>query len=71
MEKRIAELEAEQRWIPVSENPKHSGEYRVCFEYDEKMVQGYCEYNEILQSWDNTETVTHWRHIPQPPKDGE
>lgn len=69
LKRQISELEQERRWIPVSEKPKHSGEYWVCFEYDGKVVQGYCEYNEILDSWDNTETVTHWQPLPQLPKD--
>jgi hypothetical protein len=74
---RIAELEQERRWISVSERlPEESGEYWVCYFYDGKTVQGYCEYKleegfENLMAWDNTEIVTHWQPLPQSPQEEE
>jgi hypothetical protein len=77
LKQRIAELEQERRWIPVSERlPEEEGEYWVCYFYDNKTIQGYCDYKlkdgfENALAWDNTEIVTHWQPRPQPPKGGE
>lgn len=68
-EKRVQELEEQQRWIPVSEPPEQTGEYWVSFEYDGEILQGYCEYYQSIDSWDNTEPITHWRLLPLPPKE--
>lgn len=59
-----------QEWIPVSERlPEKSGEYLTyCGDYD-----GICVlYYEVLKTKGKWRTkwkeVTHWMHLPQPPK---
>lgn len=67
---RIAKLEAERRWIPVSERlPENGGEYWVWFDDDFTGIKtsGYCDYSK-QNGWDNTERVTHWLPLPEPPE---
>lgn len=58
--------EQEQRkWISVKDKPMPEGneEYEVCCDYHgEKRI-------EIHKGW-NTHCVTHWRPLPEPPKEG-
>ena len=73
LRKRIAELEQEQRWIPVGERlPEKSGFYflHMCGSDGKKwervglfFVDG--QFDVI------NDKVTHWQHLPNPPKDGE
>ena len=69
-ESRIAELEEKQRWRVVAngELPEGDDEYWVWF--DDKFtgikISGYCDYSK-QNGWDNTERVTHWMPLPEPP----
>lgn len=70
LKKRIAELEEKQRWRVVAngELPEEEDEYWVWF--DDKFtgikISGYCDYSK-QNGWDNTERVTHWMPLPEPP----
>ena len=63
---RIAELEAERRWIPVSEPPKVSGEYLLLNIYDDVYP---CDFIAGTEIWvlPDYDTVTHWMPLPEPP----
>ena len=53
----------QSKWISVKDKPMPEGneEYEVCCDYHgEKRI-------EIHKGW-NTHCVTHWRHLPEPPK---
>jgi len=69
---RIAELEAAQRWIPVSERLPEpytrvlacikSGYMEVDYMYSEPIVDvGSADFNSL-------DNVTHWMPLPQPPE---
>ena len=70
---RIAELEAAQRWIPVSERlPKENapvlvltvlGGMFVDFIHGKSVVTGNPDFYEL-----DIEDVTHWMPIPEPPE---
>ena len=66
----IAELEEKQRWRVVAngELPEEDGEYWVWFddEFTGIKISGYCDYSK-QNGWDNTERVTHWMPLPEPP----
>lgn len=68
----IAELEAEQRWMPVSEsNPTETGNYFVICkkEYVGTVRPVIDHFNEEIGKWINTEKyITHWQERPKPPK---
>jgi len=70
---RVQELEDEQMWIPVSEKPEHSDRYLVRRYADVNGIRGLyisiLPYND-LGGWTDS-SITHWRPLPQPPKDGE
>lgn len=64
---RIAELEAAQRWIPVSEPPKVDGSYLLRTVFDEVYSSDFIAKTEtwVLRDYDS---VTHWMPLPQPPE---
>ena len=64
---RIAELEAAQRWIPVSEPPKVSGKYLLLNIYDDVYP---CDFIAGTEIWvlPDYDTITHWMPLPQPPE---
>jgi len=72
-EKRIAELEAEQRWIPVSEGlPEDSRIYDVAIAGYQYSWTGSCVFGKwIGESGKAILGVTHWKYRPQLPKDGK
>ena len=86
-EKRIAELEAAQRWIPVSERLPAVSEYRNGDKFksmDSNELVPFlvcCEDTEIPfrafydgKNWGDgwgKQNVTHWQHLPQLPEKGE
>ena len=84
-EERIEELEAERRWIPVSErkpeldkNSNEDGTINVLV-----YIKNYkrildATYHPKMAVWnmpygwgDETDNITHWMLKPQPPQDGE
>ena len=76
LQSRVQELEAEQRWIPVSERLPDSWE--IVLLATKFGVQKGCVYNSVTNDlvWTDGEYfmfegVTHWRPLPQPPKDGD
>ena len=64
---RIAELEAAQRWIPVSEPPKVSGKYLLLNIYDDVYP---CDFIAGTEIWvlPDYDTITHWMLLPTPPE---
>ena len=69
LQSRIAELEAEQRWIPVSERLPEGNE-RI-FVYVPPITYPQIATYDHLNKCFTRGNVTHWRPLPQPPKDGE
>jgi len=75
---RIAELEAEQRWIPVSERPKQHGWHFVLYNDKINWDRGFVGvnfYHIDKKEWSNEENIEFYcefqPELPQPPKDGE
>lgn len=66
-EYRIAELEAAQRWIPVSEPPKIDGTYLLRNIYEDVYS---CDFIADTNTWVLSEydSITHWMPLPQPPE---
>ena len=69
---RISELEAAQRWIPVSERlPERDGFYLVLENVNQ--VAGYYHWCKVF-GWNtdggrtNIQSVTHWMPLPEPPE---
>ena len=85
-DKRIAELEAAQRWIPVTERLPTVSEYRNGDKFksmDSNELVPFlvcCEDTEIPfrafydgKNWGDgwgKQNVTHWQKLPQPPQKG-
>jgi hypothetical protein len=71
--KRIAELEQERRWVPVSERlPEKSGFYflHICGSDGKKWERVGLFFVDGQFDIIN-DKVTHWQYLPQPPNDGE
>ncbi len=72
---RLAELEAQQRWIPVSEREPEENRYVLVTDgkqvFEAKCYKKYDELKWVWQGYDIDENITHWMLKPQPPKDGE
>lgn len=81
LESKVAELEAQNRWIPVTERvPEHTENVLVlCTDKfaNVRLEQAYllAQYNPedgwILEMWPEKESpnVTHWMPLPVPPKE--
>lgn len=74
-QKRIAELETQNRWIPVTEPPKERGCYIVTVQHwvDGKPVSREAYWNgadwlSCDKRHELTPRVTHWMPLPVPPK---
>ena len=77
---RIAELEAAQRWIPVSEEPKtkignadyHETKYIVMVKGCNEPTTRHWREGQTAKYWASwsDERVTHWMPLPTPPIEG-
>jgi hypothetical protein len=71
---RIAELEAERRWIPVSERLPEIG-VRVLFynNFIKNIHKGWFSCDEwvseigVFYNGDKLKRITHWMPLPEPP----
>ena len=74
LRKRIAELEQERRWIPVSTPPENNDDY-LTLTTDEfgDSYQEVAQYIDgfFFDQFDDKIDPTYWQSLPQPPKDGE
>ena len=75
---RVTELEAAQRWVPVSERlPEDRATVLVAFKNREILTATYYKRYEgfggVENYWDiagwHSGNVTHWMPLPQPPED--
>ena len=78
LQSRIAELEAERRWISVSERPKQHGWHFVLYNDKINWDRGFVGvnfYHIDKKEWSNEENIEFYcefqPELPQPPKDGE
>lgn len=69
---RIAELEAERRWVPVSERLPEVGEMvLIAYKISRKTYIARARMNKegMFRFTKNTKPVTHWMPLPEPPND--
>lgn len=83
LQKRIAELEQERQWIPVSESKPKSGVPVLVWngglhtafwfeQQDDTSFGGHWVWHPVRKNiYTFMLGVTHWQPLPQPPKDGE
>lgn len=71
---RIAELEAERRWIPVSERLPEEDKRVVLYSHG-VMAVGWGRYELDIwywecwdDKWSSWDTPTHWMPLPEPPE---
>ena len=83
LQTRIAELEAERdqltahdaterqddKWIPVSEQPKETGEHITLKQKEGKRFVDTAGYTKNNDYWWSDHHVTHWMPFPDPPED--
>lgn len=82
-QKRIAELEEERRWIPVTERmPENdnqvlaivSGRWEnITFDHAYELASWSAEEGWIMEAWPELENpeVTHWKPLPESVKEGK
>lgn len=61
-----------KRWIPVAEPPEKKGYYLVYLDDDSMEVGLWAEHHYFGKfEWrvSNWKEVTHWRELPEPPKE--
>ena len=78
LQSRVQELEAERRWISVSERPKQHGWHFVLYNDKINWDRGFVGvnfYHIDKKEWSNEENIEFYcefqPELPQPPKDGE
>ena len=65
---RIAELEAERRWIPVSERlPEKDGYYLVSDDWDGVLSCEFLTERRVEPIWE-VPGVLYWMPLPEPPE---
>ena len=64
---RIAELEAERRWIPVGEKPLEAGTFFVLLKNGEVTKDFTFIDGGRYYWWNHGGNVTHWMPLPEPP----
>ena len=65
---RIAELEAERRWIPVGERPLESGTFFVLLKNGEVTKDWTFIDGGRYYWWNHGANITHWMPLPTPPE---
>ena len=75
LNKRIAELEAAQRWIPVSERLPENENDQVLIRRGNVVALGWIYFDELMGDWDYrcydedwSGHPTHWMPLPTPPE---
>ena len=63
----IRSLEKQQRWIPVSEEPKEIGSYITTIKYGDKYAVGQRYYHGKYVGWEDS-CVIAYMPLPQPYK---
>ena len=65
----IAELEAERRWIPVSERlPEKDGYYLVSDDHGDVLSCEFLTERRVEPIWDDDDGVLYWMPLPEPPE---
>jgi hypothetical protein len=72
LRQRVAELEAERRWIPVSEQPPNPDYYLVYRpNYPVRILWWGGAMYEEFASTSIANDATHWQPLPAPPKEDD
>ena len=71
LESRIAELEAKQRWIPVSERLPEEFTLVLTIGKDNLPVAAHVDGKNWYSSFEYSLNVTHWMTLPEPPEESE
>ncbi len=66
---RIAELEAKQRWIPVSERLPEEFTPVLTIGKDELPITAVVDRGHWYSSFEYSLNVTHWMPLPEPPEE--
>jgi len=69
LESRIAELEAKQRWIPVSERLPEEFTPVLTIGKDELPITAVVDRGHWYSSFEHSLNVTHWMPLPEPPEE--
>mgnify|MGYP001178342202 FL=1 len=69
LKSRIAELEAKQRWIPVSERLPEEFTLVLTIGKDNLPVAAVVDRGHWYSSFEYSLNVTHWMPLPEPPED--
>lgn len=70
LEEYIAELEAAQRWIPVSERLPEANQYVLVFDAKKNISVDFLTTSGNVEKyfWLCNHPVTHWMPLPEPPE---
>ena len=68
---RIAELEAKQRWIPVSKRLPEEFTPVLTIGKDELPITAVVDGGHWYSSFEYSLNVTHWMPLPEPPEDND
>lgn len=70
LKQRIAELEEQQRWIPVEEKlPEETGYYVIAWQSNWGKGELYSDYEffKLGEGWDRA-NIKYWQPLPNPPE---
>ena len=68
-QKRIAELEKERRWIPVTERVPEKSTYVLCYWHGHICRCKFWRHHSRFEFNGRLVKVTHWMPLPKPPKE--